>query len=357
MKKKILTITMCILLIIMATGAAQAAALAPENTPTVSSSYSDYDNSSYYNSDVTDDTENSSVSSAADSRSTVTNAEDLYSSLKSEFLISRLIIIIPTVILIIVFLILMRKFSRKVRSRMSFGALSLIRELARSESNTQSTNTRKSEFSTNAVPMDYTGKIIPTVRRVDYDFMAESFLTWANSVFITLQGALTARDWKRIVHLEKAELFEQHKRLIEGYIKNRQINVISNIRIDRSYLHKYERNPQYEYLTVYMATRMNHYIIDESTRRVVNGNPNVECNNNYLLTFMRKTGVRTHKSTGESVSKNCPNCGAPLRITNSGKCDYCNCIITTGDFDWVLAAIDAVTATTVIDNRGVIIND
>lgn len=207
------------------------------------------------------------------------------------------------------------------------------------------------------IPMDFTQQIASAIRQIDPNFSSDSFITWSKDVFITLQQAWTARDWSAIRPLEKEELFEQHKRQLDEYINNHKINIIERINVGQTHLHKYERDAQYEYLTVYMATRMVDYIIDENTRAVLKGNPNTDCYMNYLLTFMRKTGVKSREGNDKSVSKSCPNCGAPLSITSSGKCDYCGSIITTGDFDWVLAKMDAVKPNTVIDNRGVIIND
>lgn len=207
------------------------------------------------------------------------------------------------------------------------------------------------------VPMDFTQQISNAIRQIDPNFSSDTFITWSKDVFITLQQAWTARDWSAIRPLEKEELFEQHKRQLDEYINNHKINIIERINVGQTHLHKYERDAQYEYLTVYMATRMVDYIIDENTRAVLKGDPNTDCYMNYLLTFMRKTGVKSREGNDKSVSKSCPNCGAPLSITSSGKCDYCGSIITTGDFDWVLAKMDAVKPNTVIDNRGVIINN
>ncbi|MCQ4023086.1 MULTISPECIES: Tim44 domain-containing protein [unclassified Ruminococcus] len=207
------------------------------------------------------------------------------------------------------------------------------------------------------MPMDFTDRISEAIRQIDPNFSSDAFITWSKDVFITLQQAWTARDWSTIRPLEKEELFEQHKRQLDEYIANKKINIIERINVGQTHLHKYERDAQYEYLTVYMATRMVDYIIDEQTRKVLKGDPNTDCYMNYLLTFMRKTGVKSHEGTDRTVSKSCPNCGAPLSITSSGKCEYCGSIITTGDFDWVLAKMDAVKANTVIDNRGVILND
>lgn len=210
---------------------------------------------------------------------------------------------------------------------------------------------------TGGMPGDFTPAITAAICQIDPNFSADTFITWSKDVFITLQQAWTARDWTTIRPLEKEELFEQHNRQLQEYIRNKKINIIERINVGQTHLHKYERDAQYEYLTVYMATRMVDYIIDENTRQILKGDPNKDCYMNYLLTFMRKTGVKSREGTDKSVAKNCPNCGAPLQVTSSGKCDYCGSIITTGDFDWVLAKMDAVKPNTVIDNRGVIIND
>lgn len=211
--------------------------------------------------------------------------------------------------------------------------------------------------SSRPIPLDHTGEISAAIRKIDPNFSSDTFITWSKDVFITLQQAWTARDWSTIRPFEKEELFEQHKRQLDEYIRNHTINIIERINVGQTHLHRYERDAQYEYLTVYMSTRMVDYIIEEDTKKVLKGNPSADCYMNYLLTFMRKTGVKTREGTDRAVSKTCPNCGAPLSITSSGKCDYCGSIITTGDFDWVLAKMDAVTQDSVIDNCGVVIND
>ena len=53
----------------------------------------------------------------------------------------------------------------------------------------------------------------------------------------------------------------------------------------------------------------------------------------YLMKFMRSTS-----GTGSSEApKFCPNCGAPLEIASSGKCEYCGSTITSTSFDWLLS--------------------
>lgn len=135
------------------------------------------------------------------------------------------------------------------------------------------------------------------------------------------------------------------------------INVMERINVNEAYLQKYRRNPDYEYMTVYMAVRMVDYIIDEHTRDVLKGDPNTDCFMKYLLTFTRKTGVLTDPARSNVSTTNCPNCGAPTEITSAGQCEYCGSVITTGEYDWVLQDMIAVKPGVRVDNRAVEIND
>ena len=41
-----------------------------------------------------------------------------------------------------------------------------------------------------------------------------------------------------------------------------------------------------------------------------------------------------------SRAANCPNCGAPLAISNAGQCTHCNAEVESGSFDWTLSKIE-----------------
>jgi len=202
-----------------------------------------------------------------------------------------------------------------------------------------------------------TSLIEPAIKEIDPLFSTNKFLAWTEEVFITLQHAWTARDWSKIRPFEKEELYRQHEMQLQEYINSGTINIMERINVNQTYLHKYVRDKEYEYLTVLLAARMNDYVIDEKTRQVVKGVPNREFFTDYLMTFMRRRGVKTDPSVSNLSTKSCPHCGAPVAITSAGKCEYCDYIVTTGEHDWVLSDLDSVKHNTVIDNTGVIIND
>ena len=85
---------------------------------------------------------------------------------------------------------------------------------------------------------------------------------------------------------------------------------------------------------------MGDYIIDEKTKEIIKGNKETEYTHTYTLTFTRTSGVITPDEGEKIKTTNCPNCGAPTKITSSGKCEYCGSVITTGRYTWVLSNLE-----------------
>ena len=56
-------------------------------------------------------------------------------------------------------------------------------------------------------------------------------------------------------------------------------------------------------------------------------------------TFQRSVGVATAQKPG-TLENTCPNCGAPIALTQIGECRYCKAAVTSGKFDWVVSRIE-----------------
>ena len=174
------------------------------------------------------------------------------------------------------------------------------------------------------------------IKETDELFNKEEFNQKAKMLFIKMQNAWMDRKWEEIRPFETDELFEQHQGQIEGYIRNKQINVMDRICVLYSKLYKYEQKGDKEVLHVVLKSRMADYIIDEDTKEILKGDKNIERIKLYRLEFIMKLGVKTKAEETGLDTTNCPNCGAPTKVTSSGECDYCGSIITNGDFGWVL---------------------
>lgn len=184
--------------------------------------------------------------------------------------------------------------------------------------------------------------IAEQIRTTDPEFSEEKFLSWTRDVFIKLQAAWTARDWKIIRPFESNELFEQHNAQLQEYINNNRINMIERVAVESAELMGHRVDGDKEIIEVYLKAVMKDYIIDATTKEVVEGNKNTDWHMKYKLTFARKNGVKTHAGTSNKSTTNCPNCGAPTEITSAGQCEYCGSVITTGEHDWVLTGLEGI---------------
>lgn len=185
-----------------------------------------------------------------------------------------------------------------------------------------------------------TYNVAEKVREVDENFSEEQFLTEVKEVFVKLQNAWTARDWKVIRPFESNELFQIHSTQLQEFIDNGKINVVERIAVQRASLKSFIQDGDKETLKVDLDAVMRDYIIDEKTKEVLEGSKEKDQYMKYTLTFIRKAGVKTQAGNKNIDTTNCPNCGAPTEITSAGQCEYCGSVITTGEHDWVLSALE-----------------
>lgn len=178
------------------------------------------------------------------------------------------------------------------------------------------------------------------VREIDPLFSEEKFLAWSKEVFIKLQNAWTQRNWAAIRPFEANELFQQHAAQLQELTNANKINVVERINVQHASLYSFTQDGDKEYLRIKLKAVMRDYIIDENTKQVLEGNPNEDQYMSYMLTFMRKAGVKTQEGKSNKSTTNCPNCGAPTQVTSAGQCEYCGSIITTGEHDWVLSNLE-----------------
>lgn len=203
-------------------------------------------------------------------------------------------------------------------------------------------NRANNESPNRQVGINNTAQVATEIRKVDPNFSEDKFIGWAREVFIKIQQAWSNRDWKVIRPFESQELFSQHNAQLEEYIRNNKINKIEKINVNYCTLRDFKIDGDKEVLTVELHAIMRDYVVDATTNKVLESDPNRDWHMNYLMTFNRKKGVKTEAGLSNKSTTNCPNCGAPTEITSAGQCEYCKSIITTGEHDWVLSDITSI---------------
>lgn len=313
MKKKIFFITLitCILILFCANSVFGIERINTNSIKVDVGSFEDYDSGSSSGSDYS-----YSGSSYSGGSSYSSSGDGLYLIL---FVIDHPILSI--IILIIVFIVL--KLYKKYTSSLPKNPSS---QYTVTNANLQMVNNDES--------------VCHEIKEKDPDFNIDEFKSFAKTVFIKLQNAWTARDWESVRVFESDTLFEQHKSQLQGYINNNQINVMDRIMVNDAHLYSFAQIDGQDTLTIDLKTRMSDYIIDANTKEVVRGDPKRENYHIYRLTFTRNLDDKTPKDGKVVTTTNCPNCGAPTEITSSGRCPYCNSVITTKHYGWVLSNLE-----------------
>ena len=200
-------------------------------------------------------------------------------------------------------------------------------------------NQNVSQQANNDVTPDFSAIVAEEIRAVDPNFSSDKFIGFAREIFMTIQQAWTAKDWKPIRPFESETLFNQHKQQLDEYIRMGKTNVVEKIGIKHCSLYSFRQDGDKEVLVVWLNAVMRDYVIDDATKKVLESDPNRDWYMKYEMVFNRKAGVKTELGKKGNSITNCPNCGAPTEVTSSGQCSYCGSVITNGEHDWVLTDI------------------
>lgn len=187
------------------------------------------------------------------------------------------------------------------------------------------------------------------IRKKDLNFSADDFVAYSKQVFIDIENAWCARDLTSVRPVMHQNLYNTTQQQVAGKIRDKVVPHLESIAVNTAYLTSFVRDKDYEYLAVYLNARMIDYQTDETTGNIIKGDRSTRWDMRYKMKFIRTTGTLTNDKSENAHGYNCPNCGAPLEITSSGKCPYCGSVVSTGDYSWVLADFTTVRNDTVDD--------
>ena len=185
---------------------------------------------------------------------------------------------------------------------------------------------------------------VSRVKYGDPNFDADAFASWVKEVYIQLQAAWTKKDWNLVRSLESTSLYSQHSTQLEDHIRAKTTNVLEKVYVENIRIKDFYENPDgNDTLVVILSSTLRDYVIDDKTRKVIEGDPQQDLFTVYQMNFIRKHGSQTENNVqDEAVSDHCPNCGAPLKISAISQCEYCGADLTRSPNQWVLDTYDVV---------------
>jgi ribosomal protein L37AE/L43A len=192
------------------------------------------------------------------------------------------------------------------------------------------------------VSIPLAGDGLDQLKQKDPNFSEAGFITRVNNMYMQLQDAWMKKDWKAVRPFETNELFNMHARQLQAFIDKHTTNMMEEICVLDTRISKYTSDGTNDEVDVVLKARLKDYVVDDTTRKVVEGDPHRENYITYLLKMIRKQGVLTKVDAEPAKVSHCPNCGADVSVNASGQCEYCGSVITGGQYDWVLAAVNVI---------------
>lgn len=99
-----------------------------------------------------------------------------------------------------------------------------------------------------------------------------------------------------------------------------------------------ECGPVFDVITVRFSARALDYRVDAASGEKIAGSEEAASFAEYW-SFLRTHGSQTKLNHAGLIEGNCPNCGAAIAMNQGAKCEHCQALLRSGEFDWVLAEV------------------
>jgi Tim44-like domain len=167
----------------------------------------------------------------------------------------------------------------------------------------------------------------------DPNFNPQVFLDRAQTTFFALQNAWMQRNLEPARIYLSDGIYQRWKLQVDQMLAQHRRNVLENLVIGGCALAQIAGDPSIDSITVRIDASAADYDVDD-LGKIVRGDRRPRPFTEYW-TFVRSRAARTRSGDGAQITQ-CPNCGAPISVNESGMCAYCKATVTTGQFGWVL---------------------
>lgn len=176
------------------------------------------------------------------------------------------------------------------------------------------------------------------LKQADSGFSREGFEGRVRVAFQKLQRAWCEHSLATVrpfisdgIHERFGLQFEEHRAL--GYRP-----AMEGLAIDGLNFAQVECGPVFDVITMRFAASARDYRVDASTGQKIPGSEEIASFVEYW-SFIRTRGSQTKLNQAGLIEGQCPNCGAGIAMNQGAKCEHCQALLRSGEYDWVLAEI------------------
>ena len=164
----------------------------------------------------------------------------------------------------------------------------------------------------------------------------QNLMARLNLIYKELNKAWSSNDLRTVRGMVSDGLFDYLQYWVDTYKSQGMRNQLTDMGITHTIVAKVTRDKWYDAVTIRLWAKGKDFVIKNETGKLVRGSKSTDRPYTEYWTLIRS---RSRKGA-PIATPNCPNCGAPLKITMAGECESCQTHITAGEFDWVLSKIE-----------------
>jgi len=200
----------------------------------------------------------------------------------------------------------------------------------------QTRTIRKAQRMSEEAGRQLSDRSLRTLIQRDPELSEEKFLARTRLVFLAAQAAWSRQDLAAVRHYLSAGVRERFEVQLELQRAQGYRNRLENVVFLFGQIAATATDRHFDTVHVKVTGRAKDDYVDVKTGTVIRHNADGPFTEYW--TFMRRPGAKT-LAKGGLVEGNCPNCGAALRLSDAGQCEYCRAVVTSGEYDWVLTEI------------------
>ena len=182
-------------------------------------------------------------------------------------------------------------------------------------------------------------------KALDPKFSETEFKEKISNMYVQFQDSWQAKNMENLRPYLTEGLYAQCERQLGEYQRNKQTNRIECISVMGVDLAGWKQEQGVDVIIARLRTRIVDYVVDDATGNVVRGSNTAEKFMQYEWELVRTSGKTTEDFVGTDAHS-CPNCGAPIDLNKSAKCEYCGSIIETDSFNWAVREIKGISQRT-----------
>ncbi|MFH1282288.1 MAG: TIM44-like domain-containing protein [bacterium] len=176
------------------------------------------------------------------------------------------------------------------------------------------------------------------IKNHDPSFDPDKFLKRVRIAFFKIQEAWIQKNMENVQAFVSDGVVERYNIQFEIQNKWKIANIMKNMAVNKCEIVSVQSDSYFETINIKIYASAVDYWISTETKRIVRGSNISNVTFVEYWTFLRRPGAKTSEKPG-LIEGSCPNCGAYLKMSDTVKCDSCNSLISSGEYDWILSKI------------------